>query len=147
MMERATGLIIEAASAALKADAGIVMAFDGKPVQVLQVVPETGPSRAQKYPYVTFGAAEKRRLAESCGLARARVILYLQVWDEGQNIRRVSNIAEACEAPMLRLALDAGTGLVITAREHELTRCNYDPDRQLLYGLCQVSFTVSALAA
>lgn len=147
MIARSTGLIINAASAALKADAGILAAFDGKPVRVLEIVPETGPSRTQDYPYVTFGAAEKRRLPDSCGVARARVILYLQVWDEGRNIRRVSNLAEACELPMLRLALDAGTGLAITAREHELTRCNYDPDRQLLYGLCQVSFTVSALAA
>lgn len=147
MITRAIGLIIDAASAALKADAGILAAFDSKPVQVLQVVPETGPNRVQSYPYVNFGAAEKRHLPESCGAARARVTIYLQVWADDKNIRRVSNIAEACEAPLLKLALDAGTGLRITQRQHALTRSNFDQDRQLLYGLCQVEFDVSAITA
>lgn len=147
MIARATGLIIDAASAALKADAGILAAFDSKPVQVLQIVPETGPGRVQSYPYVTFGAAEKRRLPESCGLERARVTLFVQVWDQHQNIRRVSNIAEACELPLIRLVLAPESGLQMKRRDHQLTRCNFDPDRQLLYGLCQVEFEVSALAA
>jgi hypothetical protein len=147
MIERATGILIDAAGAALRADAGVIAAFGDKPVKVMEVVPEAGPTKTPAYPYVTFGAAEKRRLKEYCGAARARVTLFVQVWDSNRSIRRVSDIAEACELPLIRLVLDPSTNIRLTAREHQLTRCNYDAERQLLYGLCQIEFEVSALTA
>lgn len=146
MIHRAGGILIDAAGAALRADAGVVQAFVGKAVRVLEVVPETGPSRQPHYPYAAFAALEKKRLPDDCGAARARITLYLHVWDTDDNIRRVMNIAEACELPMTRLVLAPETGLRLAAREHQVTRCNFDADRQLNYGLCQVEYVVSALS-
>ncbi|MBI1401455.1 DUF3168 domain-containing protein [Hyphomonas sp.] len=146
MIERANRALIKASTAALQADAGLAAAFAGKPVQVLEIVPEMGPSRPVKYPLVTFGGAEKQRLPDSCGKARALVSLFVQVWDADQTITRLSDIAEACEAPLLKLALAPETGLAINARRHVVTRCQYDRDSALLYGLCQIEFQVNALA-
>lgn len=146
MIDAATRILIEAASAAIKADAGVAAAFAGKPVRMLQIVPEFGADRPPAYPFVTFGGAEKKRLPDDCGAPRATVLLHLHIWDSDKTITRVTNIAESIEAPLLALALDPADGLKLQARTHVLTRSHYDQDRALLFGLCQIEYRVAGAA-
>ena len=146
MITRANGIVITACSAALTASADVAAAFAGREKRILEIVPEKGVGRLPQYPYVTFAGVEKRGLPPSCNEPRAIVTPFVHVWDSDKTITRVSDITEACEAALLALVLAPETGLRIVDRNHVLTRCAYDQDAALLLGLCQISYTVTAVA-
>lgn len=142
-LEGVGGAVLDAVTLSYKGYAGLQAAF-GQTPRILQIVPEGTRAKPPKYPYVTFGGIDKKSLPGACG-GSAEIILFTHIWDEDKSVVRATNIAEACEVPALELVLPVESGLAIQQSTHELTRTQYDSDRALIFGVCQVKYRISSV--